>query len=188
MPEQLKLFHLNPRDEGMSAVKSEQGGLDHFCLERFKGFSDFELDFDQITLLIGGNNSGKTSILQAIRLFFWCIEKCGKESGDNVFLQKAVFPFHEFRLVPAHELRELCFKGISPNTKNRGIVLKGRLRNGLSLGFRIYAAYTVLMVVEPIEGSPKTIRRDTSVRFICCLPTAKPVLTVVSGASGVSTI
>lgn len=160
MPEQLKLFHLTPRDEGIVAVTSEQGGLDHFYLARFKGFSSFELDFSQITLLIGGNNSGKTSILQAIRLFFWCIGKCGKESGESVIFQKAVFPFHEFRLVPAHELRELCFQGASPNTRDRGIVLRGRLRNGLTLGFRIYAAYTILMVIEPIEGSPRSIRRE----------------------------
>jgi GTPase SAR1 family protein len=32
------------------------------------------------------------------------------------------------------------------------------------------------------------IQRTTSVRFICCLPTVRPALTVVSGDSGVSTI
>ncbi len=38
------------------------------------------------------------------------------------------------------------------------------------------------------ESLSETISADTSVRPICCLPTVKPALTIVSGDSGMSTI
>lgn len=152
--EQLPLFNLSPRDEGHAKVSSSSGGIRSLSLERFKTFKKFEIDFDGTTLLVGANSSGKTTILQAIRLFFWCISVCGRREAGNVFFKKAVMPFTEFRLIPAHDLRELVYQGTTPNKKSIGIVLTGKLGNGLALSFRIYSAYSILMAVEPERPTP----------------------------------
>ncbi len=155
--EQLPLFNLSPRDEGQAKVSSSSGGLRSLSLERFKTFKKFEIDFDGTTLLVGANSSGKTTILQAIRLFFWCISVCGRRESGTVYFKKAVMPFTEFRLIPAHDLRELVYQGTTPNKKSIGIVLSGRLGNGLALSFRIYSAYSILMAVEPERPTPPTL-------------------------------
>ena len=146
---QLELFHLAPRNEGKTKVDWAKGGLKSITLNRFKSFSEFIVNFDRITLLVGTNSSGKTSILQAIRFFFWCINRCLREDGSGYRFAKAVIPFSDFHLIPAHSMRELAFQGVAPNSRTRGIVLKGTLENGLTLAFRIYASYSTLMVIDP---------------------------------------
>lgn len=39
-------------------------------LERFRQFSDTTFEFEDVNLLVGANNSEKTSVLYAIRAFF----------------------------------------------------------------------------------------------------------------------
>jgi predicted ATPase len=165
MQEQLELFPLAPRDEGRQKVDWCKGGISSLELSRFKRFSKFEIDFGRLTLLVGTNSSGKTSILQAIRLFFWCIKSCLHKDRDGYVFRKAVIPFSDFHLIPSHTLRELSFRGISPNRRTLGTVLKGTLASGLVLSFRIYASYSTLMVVDP-EEQPKTPLSDEEVANI----------------------
>ena len=40
--------------------------LKTFCVENFRGIAKLTLDLDQTTVLIGENNSGKTSLLEAL--------------------------------------------------------------------------------------------------------------------------
>ena len=55
-----------------------------FTIERFRQFSQaMTVDLDPVTILIGANNSGKTSILQAISLFQYCMERCLTRNGKN---------------------------------------------------------------------------------------------------------
>ena len=162
---QLSLFHLEPRNEGKGKIDWSKGGIKALHIERFKGFNKFDVDFDRITLLVGTNSSGKTTILQAIRLFYWCIMKCKKKAGEGYSFVKSVIPYSEFHLVPSHELRELAYKGTSPNSRTRGIVLTGTLENGLSLSFRIYSSYSTLMVINP-ENKPNCILSDEQIADI----------------------
>lgn len=149
MAEQLSLFHLEPRNEGKEKVDWSKGGIKALHIERFKGFKMFDVDFDRITLLVGTNSSGKTTILQAIRLFYWCIMKCKNKTDRGYSFRKSVIPYSEFHLIPSHGLRELAFKGVSPNSKDRAIILNGTLESGLTLSFRIYSSYSTLMVINP---------------------------------------
>ena len=86
MPQELQpaLFTLTPRDEGKAQVDLSVGGLSELVIRNFKGISELLADFGPITLICGANNSGKSTLLQAIRLFYYCIEKCGvRDSGVN---------------------------------------------------------------------------------------------------------
>lgn len=48
-------------------------------IENYRGFSKIEVDFDQTTVLIGENNSGKTSVLEAIRT---CLSRSFVRKGN----------------------------------------------------------------------------------------------------------
>ena len=41
--------------------------INKITIDNFKSINHIELELDRINILIGGNNSGKTSILQAIQ-------------------------------------------------------------------------------------------------------------------------
>lgn len=53
--------------------------LRKLIIENFRGLQKIELDFDRTTVLIGENNTGKTSILEAIRL---CLGRTLSKSGS----------------------------------------------------------------------------------------------------------
>jgi putative ATP-dependent endonuclease of OLD family len=57
-------------------------------IENFRGLKDLDLDLDSITVLIGENNSGKTSVLDALRL-------CLRELGPR---RRVVFDSLDFHL------------------------------------------------------------------------------------------
>ena len=62
--------------------------LKYLRIENFRGFERVELELDSITVLIGENNCGKTSLLEAIRL---CLSRS--------FNRKAIpFEDHDYHL------------------------------------------------------------------------------------------
>ena len=153
--QQLSLFEISPRGKNLPSATLDVSGLASLELIRFKGIKHMDISFEPITLLVGANNSGKTSILQAIRLLYYCIERCGHRNASGTwFFKKHVMPFSDFGLIPAHELRELTYRVTTPNSRKRGIRLKGILRSGRVFGFTIYAAYSTLMVILPDTECP----------------------------------
>jgi hypothetical protein len=57
-------------------------------IEYFKGFERFDTRFKQINLLVGANNSGKTSIFHALQLFWWCLDRTARETTNGITLKK----------------------------------------------------------------------------------------------------
>jgi predicted ATPase len=158
---QLDLFEIAPRGNNLPSATVEVSGLASLELIRFKGIKEMNISFEPITLLVGANNSGKTSILQAIRFLYYCIERCGHRSANGTMLfKKHVMPFSDFALIPAHDLRELTYGVTTPNSKKRGIRLRGILRSGRAFGFTIYAAYSTLMVIMPDRECPDDLSEE----------------------------
>ncbi len=52
-------------------------------IENFKRFSQFEVELKPLDCLVGGNNSGKTTLLQAIALLDFCIHTCLSRKSSN---------------------------------------------------------------------------------------------------------
>jgi len=157
---QLTLFNLSPMDEGKEKINLSVGGLAELQIKNFKGIRDLTTRFDPITLLVGANNSGKSTVLQAIRLFYYCINRCGfQDSTGKVILKKQVMPFTSFALIPAHDIKELVTNGITPSSRKRGIYLLGKLRSGQKFDFTIYSAYSTLLVIQPGDFSPKKMTK-----------------------------
>lgn len=80
-------------------------------LERFRQFADTTFEFGDINLLVGANNSGKTTVLHAIRAFFLLMHGHVLFQGNPPQAE-----YHKRYLgsaaevAPAPDLRELWFK------------------------------------------------------------------------------
>lgn len=61
--------------------------LSHIHIQNFRGIKNLELDLDDLVVLIGENNTGKTAILQAIRL-------CLRDLGPRRRVVFDAFDFH----------------------------------------------------------------------------------------------
>ncbi|MGJ0533857.1 AAA family ATPase [Methylocystis sp.] len=59
-------------------------------IKRFKSLVDFDLDLGDVTLLIGANNAGKSSVLQAIH-FAVSIAQTARLVGEGIAWQKGTF-------------------------------------------------------------------------------------------------
>lgn len=177
----MDLFQLSPLDRGLPPTTVDAGGLSTLEIRNFKGIQQMDVHFDPITLLVGANNSGKTTILQAIRLFYYCLGRCAQtQPNGSVILKKNVTPFAEFTLIPAHELRELVYQGATPNTRSRGIRLLGSLYSGLVFEFMIYGAYSTLLVIDPVvqtSGSITAEHVDASIRQPLYVPGFSGIVT-----------
>ncbi|MBF0260810.1 MAG: AAA family ATPase [Magnetococcales bacterium] len=74
-------------------------------LKNFKSFRDQSFDFDAFGLLVGGNNSGKSTILQALAIWQYCVDLFGSSSrqgskGIQVVLPNfTALPIPEFNLL-----------------------------------------------------------------------------------------
>ncbi|MCY4634022.1 MAG: AAA family ATPase [Acidobacteria bacterium] len=55
-----------------------------FTLEGFKRFQrETVIDLEDVTVLVGANNSGKSTILHALTLFQYCIETTRRTNGNG---------------------------------------------------------------------------------------------------------
>src|SRR5713226_8952202 len=66
--------------------------IDEFTIQRFRGIQDLKLEgLGQINLLVGDNNSGKTSVLEALSIFCdplnwrkWSNAASAREAGIGI--------------------------------------------------------------------------------------------------------
>jgi len=97
-----------------TASVAEVGGAPYTIktlrLANFKGFSNFEVDFGRFNVLVGGNNSGKSTILRAIRLAYELAKlHFGRQKGICAdFIQGRSVPKS---LLPVAQLRDLWPSG-----------------------------------------------------------------------------
>ncbi len=86
-------------------------------VENFKNISEAEITFSNVNYLVGGNNAGKSSILQAIHMAV----SCAKLSVER---REAVIPESELRYSPTSEFISLGHKAPYENKKDgsRGVV------------------------------------------------------------------
>jgi len=111
-------------------------------IEHFKAFQEYELPFDRLNLLVGSNNSGKTTVFHALQLFFWCLDRTPAPRTDAEHLVIRKTQVTETDAVPNSDLADLFHK----RTLRSG---KRPAKIGLTIStdelqdvrFEIYSAY-----------------------------------------------
>lgn len=152
-------------------------------IENFKRFETLELDFNGFNLLVGPNNSGKSTALQACALFNLSYQACLDQRNGHLVFQNRTFGPEEFITVPAAEPLDL-WKDRRAQRGNQAIPirLRGELWSGnvyefeVVLRFNRFGIQSVVSVL-PLAQSfniilipgytgfwPREERRTTAVR------------------------
>lgn len=76
-------------------------------VENFKGIKEFDIQFERINLLVGGNNSGKTTLFHALQFFFWAFDQIAAPTGSGYVLRKTQTT--EIPVVPYAEVKDLLY-------------------------------------------------------------------------------
>lgn len=152
-------------------------------IENFKRFEDLELDFNGLNLLVGPNNSGKSTALQACALFNFCYQACLEQRNGQLVFQNRTFGPEEFITVPAAEPLDL-WKDRRAQRGNQAIPirLRGELWSGHVYEFEIVLRFNRFGIqsvgaIPPLAQSlniilipgytgfwPREERRTTAVR------------------------
>ena len=100
-------------------------------LKRFRKFKDNELSVSDHNVLVGANNSGKTSILHAIRLFFFAAAEAFSGKAGKVKFHKRYLGLDE--ILPVSDPAELWSDCIKGNTKAKGVLIEVEFQSGLAV-------------------------------------------------------
>lgn len=142
-----------------------------FTIEKFRQFEKpVTLELKPITVLIGANNSGKTTVLQALNVFQYCLETClttetnAQGKGKLALKSQNIGP-DEFGRLPVATPTDLWPQGKAANSTIR---LAAVFESGGQLTFEITLSYN-LFNIKPIAGQVRNLDallRSTSVRMI----------------------
>lgn len=147
-------------------------------LFKFRQFKDVTLDFKEINILVGANNSGKTSILTALRIFFRVLGEEGSLIGNG---QKIEFHPHFIdmkNIVSLADEKELW-------TDARAVSQKaGRMRIGVTfennLNITLFFSYMFGQIhVSGEINNPGSLSLDTLCKII------KGTMTYIPGLVGI---
>jgi energy-coupling factor transporter ATP-binding protein EcfA2 len=123
-------------------------------LKNFRRFGDHKLTFRQVTLLVGANNAGKSTIVEALRLV------------SIVANRYRVLPF---RPPPPWLAEERAAPGVAPSLTGTGIDLSAVMNQYSDPPARIFATFTGGQSVEIYlgpDGEIHAVLRGTGGRLV----------------------
>ncbi len=111
--------------------------IEEINLKTFKGFQDFRLACSDLTVLMGENNSGKTSILQALQVVSSILRFCFGDGEGPSFGQPRwdYDPIQQFQKLgyPAHLREELWFNRLMSQPFGLTVKLSGEVEVDLQV-------------------------------------------------------
>lgn len=74
--------------------------ISHVRIENFKRFESLAVDLRALDCLVGANNSGKTTLLQALALFDFCVHHCLERRNGSLKLKNRTVSPEDFYVLP----------------------------------------------------------------------------------------
>ena len=130
-----------------------------FTIEGFKRFErETVVDLDDVTVLVGANDSGKSTILLALTLFQYCVETTrrtngnGPEPGQLALVRRTVSP-DEFGVLPVATPADLWPHGrVRTRGRANPLSLRAQFDNDATIGFQLRMDYNRFDVVPSATG------------------------------------
>lgn len=93
-------------------------------IENFKKFKHLSVELNTLDCLVGANNSGKSTLLQALALFDFCLHQClSKTNGSPITIKPRSIAEDEFVILPVTKATDLWHDKIF-KSKNKHILIK----------------------------------------------------------------
>ncbi len=124
-------------------------------LKRFRKFKDNELAATEHNILVGANNSGKTSILHALRLFFFAASGAFSGKPAKIKFHKRFIRLEE--ILPVSDPSELWSDCIKSNTKAKGVSIEVDFRNDLAVELSFTYRFGQVHVDGNISRNPNRL-------------------------------
>jgi predicted ATPase len=137
--------------------------LTKLTIRNFKRFRDEMLiDFAPITVLVGANNSGKSTVLQALSIFQYCVDVTRKKRNGGLVLETRTIGPDEFGALPAASLSDLW-----PNGKpSEAISIKADFDTGASIGFEIKFSFNRFGITPTVKGEVGKLLEQFKIRHV----------------------
>lgn len=131
--------------------------MPHLTKLKIQHFRQFEnvvtVPLRPITMLIGANNSGKSTILQALNIFQFCLENClvqNSESGKKLMLKKQNIGADDMGRLPIASPTDLWPNGRT----SKPIVLTATYVDGTELKFELSLSHNLFNIAPAIANCP----------------------------------
>lgn len=128
--------------------------LERVRIAGLKAFDNTEVILPQLALLTGPNNSGKSTVLQAVALGYECLRRC--TDPERWRLAESGRAVTAFEFLPVNEPRDLWHRRIWKPTKDkeRPVEIGLHFSGGRALTFRIRFLFGLLNIkLEHAEGA-----------------------------------
>jgi ABC-type cobalamin/Fe3+-siderophores transport system ATPase subunit len=157
---------------GFLHCDAEKLRINSVTIDGLKGFNETVIELRPLSILTGPNNSGKSTVLQAIGLAFECIRRT-IDYDKWKFTQsgKAVF---ELEFLPVNHPKDLWFETITKPTKDKERMIKVKLKfsNNIELTARIRYLFGFLNV--GLENAPTDLTTDQVKQIADAIPILIP--------------
>lgn len=111
-------------------------------IKNFKSIETLDVEFNSVfNVIIGQNNSGKTTLIEAMQLWKKCYDVNITTKGDKFYSNTKNISFNEFEFLRIADDKDLFFSGVNNNKAEMEITLVISEQNNIySLGFSISKA------------------------------------------------
>ncbi len=144
-----------------------------------RGFKRFEretaIDLDPVTVLVGANNSGKSTILEALTLFQYCVETArrangngrGNERNGRIDLARRSVSPDQFGVLPVAEPTDMWPNGRTISGKEQqSIELRADYDNGAEIAFTLKLSYNRFSITPRSSGDVTEAVHQRDIRLI----------------------
>jgi hypothetical protein len=124
--------------------------LNNVKVERFKNIERIDFDVNSVNILVGGNNSGKSTIIQAIHFAFTLLQSLNISNKWPAKGNKSstISP-SELIYIPSEDPYSLGFGGRLPENENKSILISFAFDTGDQLELAIRKGRITNIIVEP---------------------------------------
>ena len=124
--------------------------LKNLTIERFKRLERVDFNLNGVNILIGGNNSGKSTIIQAVHFAFTLLQSLNIANKWPVSKKKSstISPT-ELIYIPCEDPYSLGFGGRLLEDENKAIVIKLTFDDGSIINLSIRKGRITNIIVEP---------------------------------------
>lgn len=144
-----------------------------FTIEGFKRFEqETVIDLDDVTVLVGANNSGKSTILHALTLFQYCVETTRRANGNGrepkqlALARRTVSP-DEFGVLPVADPGDLWPNGrVRTKGQWNALSLRAEFDSGATIGFQLQMLYNRFSIVPSVTGDWREAVDGREIRLI----------------------
>ena len=136
-------------------------------IRNFKRFESLELELGRMDCLVGANNTGKTTLLQALALFDFCVRHCLERKNGQLHLRKRTIAPEDFYVLPVTNPMDIWHgRRAMSGGKQRRVEVSALLDSGdrvtatVKLDFNRFG-----IAVEINDDSPEAVARLTGLKI-----------------------